>query len=53
MSTNLVGEVKVQEVDGLEIISLIDNSVDFLSTIDRKEAQSFSNGQKSAMVKNG
>jgi metal-dependent hydrolase (beta-lactamase superfamily II) len=41
MSTTLVGRVKIEEVDGLEIISLVDNSVDFLSTIDRKEAQSF------------
>jgi len=41
MSATLVREVKVQEVDGLEIISLVDNSVDFLSAIDRKEAQSF------------
>ena len=29
----------LREVDGLEIISLVDNSVDFLSTIERKEAQ--------------
>ncbi len=32
---------KIAEVDGLEVISLVDNSVDFLSTIDRKDAQSF------------
>jgi 7,8-dihydropterin-6-yl-methyl-4-(beta-D-ribofuranosyl)aminobenzene 5'-phosphate synthase len=32
---------KIAEVDGLEVISLVDNSVDFLSTIDKKEAQSF------------
>jgi len=32
---------KIAEVDGLEVISLIDNSVDFLATIDKKEAQSF------------
>ncbi|MCW3996053.1 MAG: MBL fold metallo-hydrolase [Candidatus Bathyarchaeota archaeon] len=41
MSTTLIGKVNVQEVDGLEIISLVDNSVDFLSTIDRKDVQSF------------
>jgi len=29
----------LREVDGVEIISLIDNSVDFLSTIEREEAQ--------------
>jgi 7,8-dihydropterin-6-yl-methyl-4-(beta-D-ribofuranosyl)aminobenzene 5'-phosphate synthase len=32
---------KVAEVDGLEVISLVDNLVDFLSTIDKKEVQSF------------
>ena len=31
----------IGEVDGLEVFSLVDNSVDFLSTIDRKESQSF------------
>jgi 7,8-dihydropterin-6-yl-methyl-4-(beta-D-ribofuranosyl)aminobenzene 5'-phosphate synthase len=31
----------ITEVDGLEIFSLVDNSVDFLSAIDIKEAQSF------------
>jgi len=31
--------VQLKEVDGVEMISLIDNSVDFLSTIERKEAQ--------------
>lgn len=31
--------VPLREVDGVEIISLIDNSVDFLSTIEREEAQ--------------
>ena len=41
MSSTSVGQVNVAEVDGLEIISLIDNSVDFLSTIDRKDIQSF------------
>jgi 7,8-dihydropterin-6-yl-methyl-4-(beta-D-ribofuranosyl)aminobenzene 5'-phosphate synthase len=40
MSTASVGQLKLAEVDGLEIISLIDNSVDFLSIIDRKEARS-------------
>jgi 7,8-dihydropterin-6-yl-methyl-4-(beta-D-ribofuranosyl)aminobenzene 5'-phosphate synthase len=33
-------EFKVKEADAVEIISLVDNSVDFLSTIDKKEAQS-------------
>ncbi len=41
MSATLAREVKVQEVDRLEIISLVDNSVDLLSTIDREEVKSF------------
>ena len=32
---------QLQEVDRLEIISLVDNSVDFLSTAGRKEVQSY------------
>jgi 7,8-dihydropterin-6-yl-methyl-4-(beta-D-ribofuranosyl)aminobenzene 5'-phosphate synthase len=35
------GHLKIEEVDGLEIISLVDNSVDFLSTNNREEVQSF------------
>jgi 7,8-dihydropterin-6-yl-methyl-4-(beta-D-ribofuranosyl)aminobenzene 5'-phosphate synthase len=31
----------LKKVDGAEILSLVDNSVDFLSTIDKKEVQSF------------
>jgi hypothetical protein len=38
MSTTSNGDFKITEVDGLEVLSLIDNSVDFLSTIDKKEA---------------
>jgi 7,8-dihydropterin-6-yl-methyl-4-(beta-D-ribofuranosyl)aminobenzene 5'-phosphate synthase len=41
MSTTSHGDFKIAEVDGLEVLSLVDNSVDFLSTIDKKEAQSF------------
>ena len=41
MSTTAHGKFNIAEVDGLEVFSLVDNSVDFLSTIDRKEAQSF------------
>jgi 7,8-dihydropterin-6-yl-methyl-4-(beta-D-ribofuranosyl)aminobenzene 5'-phosphate synthase len=41
MSTTALKHSKVAEVDDLELISLVDNSVDFLSTINRKEAQSF------------
>jgi 7,8-dihydropterin-6-yl-methyl-4-(beta-D-ribofuranosyl)aminobenzene 5'-phosphate synthase len=32
--------IKPKEADAVEILSLVDNSVDFLSTIDKKEAQS-------------
>jgi len=41
MSTAAHGHFNIAEVDGLEVLSLVDNSVDFLSTIDRKQAQSF------------
>jgi 7,8-dihydropterin-6-yl-methyl-4-(beta-D-ribofuranosyl)aminobenzene 5'-phosphate synthase len=41
MSTNALNHFEIVEVDSLEIISLVDNSVDFLSTIDKKEVQSF------------
>jgi 7,8-dihydropterin-6-yl-methyl-4-(beta-D-ribofuranosyl)aminobenzene 5'-phosphate synthase len=32
---------KIKEADSVEALSLVDNSVDFLSTIDKKEANSF------------
>ena len=32
---------KIKEADSVEVLSLVDNSVDFLSTIDKKEANSF------------
>jgi len=41
MSTAEFRHSNIAEVDGLEVISLVDNSIDFLSTIDKKEAQSF------------
>jgi metal-dependent hydrolase (beta-lactamase superfamily II) len=41
MSTTTRRHFEISEVDRLEVISLVDNSVDFLSTIERKEAQSF------------
>lgn len=40
MSTMSIGEPKVVAVDGLEIISLVDNSVDFLSSVNREEVES-------------
>jgi 7,8-dihydropterin-6-yl-methyl-4-(beta-D-ribofuranosyl)aminobenzene 5'-phosphate synthase len=41
MSTTKPGQFRLAEVDGLEIFSLVDNSVDFLSSVERKEVQSF------------
>lgn len=41
MSTTALGQFKITETDGLEVFSLVDNSVDYLSTIDKKEAHSF------------
>jgi 7,8-dihydropterin-6-yl-methyl-4-(beta-D-ribofuranosyl)aminobenzene 5'-phosphate synthase len=41
MKTTASGQFNVAEVDGLEVLSLVDNSVDYLSTNDKKEAQSF------------
>ena len=41
MDTPKFHRFKIAEVDSLEIFSLVDNSADFLSTISRKEAQSF------------
>lgn len=35
------GHVKIEEVDSVEILSLVDNSIDFLSPMDKKEAKSF------------
>jgi 7,8-dihydropterin-6-yl-methyl-4-(beta-D-ribofuranosyl)aminobenzene 5'-phosphate synthase len=33
--------VKIKEIDGLEIVSLVDNSVDFLSTVTHKQVKPF------------
>ncbi len=41
MTTPALERFEIAEVDGLEIISLVDNSVDFHSSIDRREVQSF------------
>ena len=40
---------KIREADGVEIISLVDNSIDMLSTIDQKEAFSFRQWTKNAV----
>jgi 7,8-dihydropterin-6-yl-methyl-4-(beta-D-ribofuranosyl)aminobenzene 5'-phosphate synthase len=39
--TPVAQEVRVKEVDAIEIISLVDNSVDFLSAVNKRRAQSF------------
>ena len=36
MSTTTPVHLRIAEVDGLEVFSLVDNSVDFLSMIDKK-----------------
>jgi len=41
MNRPLHGSFEIAEADGVEIISLVDNSVDFLSSTNRREAQSF------------
>jgi 7,8-dihydropterin-6-yl-methyl-4-(beta-D-ribofuranosyl)aminobenzene 5'-phosphate synthase len=41
MSTAALKPFRIAKVDGLEIFSLVDNSVDYDSTIGRREAQSF------------
>ena len=33
--------MNIAEVDSVELLSLVDNSIDFLSTLDKKEAKSF------------
>jgi len=35
------GEFKVKEADGVEILSLVDNSVDFLSAVNKQQVKSF------------
>ena len=32
---------KIKEIEGLEIVSLVDNSVDFLSTVTNKQVKPF------------
>lgn len=41
MNTTMLGHFRIAEVDGIEVLSLIDNSIDFVSTTNRKEVQSF------------
>ncbi|MBN1245696.1 MBL fold metallo-hydrolase [Candidatus Bathyarchaeota archaeon] len=40
-STKQNREFKVKEADGVEILSLVDNSVDFLSAVNKQQVQSF------------
>ncbi|HTY74023.1 MAG TPA: MBL fold metallo-hydrolase [Candidatus Nanoarchaeia archaeon] len=42
MSDTASGHLRIAEVDSLEVLSLVDNSIDFLSTIDNENAQSLS-----------
>jgi 7,8-dihydropterin-6-yl-methyl-4-(beta-D-ribofuranosyl)aminobenzene 5'-phosphate synthase len=41
LSTTALKHFKIAEADSLEVLSLVDDLLDFLSTIDKKEAQSF------------
>lgn len=41
MNSTSLDQSKIAETEGIEAISLVDNSSDFLSTINRKEVQSF------------
>jgi 7,8-dihydropterin-6-yl-methyl-4-(beta-D-ribofuranosyl)aminobenzene 5'-phosphate synthase len=41
MSTTALGQFRISKVDGLEVFSLVDNSIDFLSTINKREVQAF------------
>ena len=41
---------KIRESDSVEIIRLVDNSIDFLSSIEQKEVQSFRQWAKSAAL---
>jgi 7,8-dihydropterin-6-yl-methyl-4-(beta-D-ribofuranosyl)aminobenzene 5'-phosphate synthase len=41
MNTAAPKHVELTEVDGVEVLSLVDNSVDFISTTDKKEVQSY------------
>jgi hypothetical protein len=47
-------QFKIAEADGLEVISLVDNSADFLSLpLTDKRLNLLDNGLESGMVKNG
>ncbi len=41
MSTSEHEHIKIAEVDRLEVLSLVDNSIDFISTINKKEVKSY------------
>jgi 7,8-dihydropterin-6-yl-methyl-4-(beta-D-ribofuranosyl)aminobenzene 5'-phosphate synthase len=41
MNTTALRQCNIAEIDGLEVLSLVDNSADYLSTLDKKEAHSF------------
>jgi 7,8-dihydropterin-6-yl-methyl-4-(beta-D-ribofuranosyl)aminobenzene 5'-phosphate synthase len=41
MNTTALRQFNIAEIDGLQVFSLVDNSVDYLSTNDKKEVHSF------------
>jgi hypothetical protein len=46
MSTIENEHVEIADVDSVEILSLVDNSIDFLSTTNEKEVKPLGNGKK-------
>ena len=52
MNTTALGQFNIAEVDSLEVLSLVDNSVDYLSTIDKKRHNLLENGRDNGTVKN-
>ena len=53
MNTHTLGNYSIAEADSLEIVSLVDNSVDFLSTNSRKEVKSFRQWTKKCVGNKG
>ena len=53
MNTPALEDSGIAEADSLEIVSLVDNSVDFLSTNSRKEVKSFRQWTKKCINKEG
>ena len=53
MNTPAIENYRIEEADSLEIVSLVDNSVDFLSTNSRKEVKSLRKWTKKCINKEG